>query len=66
MVQAGLSWWDVVSPFSGVGATMALGFVLLVSAVKAIAEDLKRHAEDAKTNNSIAVIVDPSTGECYA
>lgn len=42
---------------------MALGFVLLVSAVKAVAEDLKRHAEDDKTNNSMSTVVDPSTGE---
>ncbi|GMH33051.1 hypothetical protein BSKO_00885 [Bryopsis sp. KO-2023] len=63
LAQAALSWWEVVSPFSGVGATMALSFVLVVSAVKAAAEDIKRHVEDGKTNNSIATVVDPHTGE---
>lgn len=32
--QAALSWWDVVSPFSGIGSTAALAFVVGVSAMK--------------------------------
>jgi P-type E1-E2 ATPase len=39
-----------VSPFDPWGATLALGFVLLVSAIKALVEDSKRHREDWKTN----------------
>jgi len=31
--------------------------VLLVAAIKAAAEDRKRHAEDRRTNNSIAHVV---------
>jgi len=38
---------------------MALLFVLLVSGVKAIAEDLKRHNQDDITNNSPTVVIDP-------
>lgn len=53
LIQAGLSWWSVVSPYSGIGATMALTFVLLVAAVKAIWEDVKRHREDENMNKSI-------------
>jgi phospholipid-transporting ATPase len=56
-VQAGLSWWDVVSPFKGYGATLALIFVLTAAAVKAVIEDRKRHKEDHKTNNSAAAVV---------
>mmetsp|Transcript_8499 Transcript_8499/g.24371 ORF Transcript_8499/g.24371 Transcript_8499/m.24371 type:complete len:1512 (+) Transcript_8499:120-4655(+) len=52
LCQACLSWWDVVSPLGGAGATMALVFVLGVSGVKAVAEDRKRHKEDRKTNTS--------------
>lgn len=54
LIQASLSWWSVVSPYSGVGATAALVFVLLVAAVKAIWEDSKRHQEDQRMNKSIA------------
>ena len=53
-VQAGLSWWSIVSPFSGYGATAALLFVLIVAAIKAIWEDKKRHQEDKRMNTSIA------------
>ncbi|GMH33103.1 hypothetical protein BSKO_00937 [Bryopsis sp. KO-2023] len=63
LLQAGLSWWDVVSPFGGLGATMALSFVLLMSGVKAIVEDVKRHIEDDKINKSLTKIVNPLTGE---
>lgn len=54
LIQASLSWWSVVSPYSGIGATAALVFVLLVAAVKAIWEDSKRHQEDQRMNKSIA------------
>ena len=53
LIQAGLSWWSVVSPYSGIGATMALTFVLLVAGVKAVWEDVKRHREDEILNKSI-------------
>lgn len=53
LIQAGLSWWSVVSPYSGIGATMALVFVLLVAGVKAVWEDVKRHREDEILNKSI-------------
>ena len=52
-----MSWWDEISPFSGVGATAALLFVVLVSAVKAGLEDYKRHVEDNITNNTPTTIV---------
>ncbi|KAL3132559.1 hypothetical protein ABBQ32_009098 [Trebouxia sp. C0010 RCD-2024] len=52
-----LSWWNVVSPFSGFGSTAALAFVLIVAAIKAVFEDKKRHQEDHRTNNSIAHVV---------
>lgn len=54
LLQACLSWWSTVSPFGGTGATAALLFVLLVAAVKAIWEDVKRHQEDGRLNRSIA------------
>jgi hypothetical protein len=53
LVQAALSWWSVISPYSGLGATAALLFVLAVAAVKAIWEDVKRHQEDQRTNTSV-------------
>lgn len=59
LCQACLSWWDVVSPLGGTGATMALVFVLGVSGVKAIAEDVKRHSEDRKINTSITHVLNP-------
>lgn len=59
LLQAGLSWWSVVSPFGGVGSTAALLFVLVVAAVKAIWEDVKRHQEDKRMNTSITHRVNP-------
>jgi magnesium-transporting ATPase (P-type) len=53
LFQAGLSWWSVVSPYSGVGSTAALLFVLAVAAIKAIWEDVKRHQEDQRMNTSV-------------
>jgi len=53
LIQAGLSWWSVVSPYSGIGATAALLFVLLVAGIKAVWEDMKRHQEDQRMNTSI-------------
>jgi hypothetical protein len=44
----------VVSPFGGIGGTAALVFVLVVAAVKAIWEDVKRHQEDTRMNTSVA------------
>lgn len=54
LLQASLAWWRTVSPYGGIGSTMALAFVLTVGAVKAIWEDRKRHQEDARTNASVA------------
>ena len=48
-----------MSPFSPYGPTIALVFVLLVAAGKAIIEDKKRHREDRITNNSTAHVVQP-------
>ena len=67
LLQAGLTWWQEVSPFSPVGSNVALIFVVVVSGVKAVLEDFKRHREDAKVNNTIArkvelEIVDKSGG----
>jgi len=56
-VQACLAWVEVVSPFGGWGSTLALLFVLVVAAVKAFWEDVKRHQEDHSTNASVAHIV---------
>ena len=53
LIQAALSWWSVVSPYSGIGATAALLFVLIVAGVKAVWEDKKRHKEDQIMNTSI-------------
>ena len=53
-IQACLAWWNVVSPFGGWGSSLALGFVLVVAAIKAIWEDAKRHQEDRRTNASVA------------
>jgi phospholipid-transporting ATPase len=53
LIQAGLSWWSVVSPYSGIGSTAALLFVLLVAGVKAVWEDMKRHQEDQRMNTSV-------------
>eukprot|EP00210_Caulerpa_lentillifera_P001750 g1680.t1 len=63
LAQAALSFWDEISPFSPIGATLALLFVLFVSGVKAIAEDIKRHNQDNITNNTDAVVINPQTGE---
>ncbi|KAG2484993.1 hypothetical protein HYH03_016286, partial [Edaphochlamys debaryana] len=55
LLQAALSWWSVVSPFSGIGSTAALLFVVAVSGVKSGVEDsgvedVRRHLEDRATN----------------
>ena len=51
-----------MSPFSPYGPTIALVFVLLVAAGKAIIEDKKRHKEDRITNNSTAHVVQSDGG----
>ena len=48
---------EVVSPFGGWGSTLALLFVLIVAAIKAMFEDVKRHQEDRSTNASTAHVV---------
>ena len=57
LVQMCLSWWNEVSPFGGIGFTMALVFVLAVSGIKEIVEDVKRHQFDRVTNQSTAHVV---------
>lgn len=46
-----------MSPFGGWGSTLALLFVLIVAAIKAAFEDIKRHQEDRSTNGSTAHVV---------
>lgn len=55
--QAVLAALPKISPFSPVGPTMALTFVVLVAAIKAIIEDIRRHKEDNRMNNSAAYVV---------
>lgn len=57
LVQMCLSWWPAVSPFGGIGFTMALLFVLFISGAKEVVEDVKRHQYDRLTNSSTAHIV---------
>ena len=57
-------YWSVVSPFKPFGPTLALVFVILVAALKAIAEDKRRHVEDSKLNNSTAHVLNPD-GEAW-
>ena len=45
-----LTWGPAVSPFDPWGSTIALAFVLAVSAVKALWEDAKRHRDDWAIN----------------
>lgn len=59
LLQAGLSWWSVISPFSGYGSTAALVFVLAVAGIKAIWEDVKRHHEDKRMNTSATQRLNP-------
>ncbi|EFN58106.1 hypothetical protein CHLNCDRAFT_20630, partial [Chlorella variabilis] len=59
LLQAGLSWWSVISPFSGYGSTAALVFVLAVAGVTSIWEDVKRHQEDKRMNTSITHRLSP-------
>ena len=59
LIQAGLCWWSVVSPYSGIGSTLALLFVLLVAGIKAVWEDMKRHQEDQRMNTSITHRLNP-------
>ncbi len=56
-LQASLVWWSTVSPFKPFGPVLALCFVLIVGALKAIAEDRRRHVEDNHLNNSTAHVL---------
>ena len=51
-----------MSPYGGFGSTAALIFVLLVSGIKAVFEDVKRHREDTETNKSDAHVLQPDGG----
>lgn len=46
-----------MSPFKPFGPVLALSFVLIVGAIKAITEDHRRHVEDRSLNNSIAHVL---------
>ena len=48
-----------MSPFKPFGPVLALCFVLVVGALKAIAEDRRRHVEDNHLNNSTAHVLNP-------
>jgi len=63
LVQTCLSWWEVVSPFGGIGFTMALLFVLAVAGIKEIIEDKKRHEFDKITNSTVAHVVGKKDGK---
>ena len=54
LVMAVLAWIPDISPYSGWGNTLALLFVVVVAAVKALFEDVKRQSEDRMTNGSKA------------
>ena len=57
LVQATLSWWSVISPFGGIGFTLALVFMLGVSGLREAVEDYRRHQFDKATNNNTAHVV---------
>ena len=58
LVQTCLSWWEVISPFGGIGFTMALLSVLIIAGLKEGFEDRKRHLSDKLINCSTAHVVD--------
>mmetsp|Transcript_7573 Transcript_7573/g.22355 ORF Transcript_7573/g.22355 Transcript_7573/m.22355 type:complete len:1298 (+) Transcript_7573:304-4197(+) len=62
LIQACLVWWGTVSPFKPFGPVLALVFVLVVGALKALAEDRRRHIEDNHLNNSITHVLHPDGG----
>lgn len=51
LVQAALSWWPAVSPFDPWGSTVALAFVVAVSAISELWQDGRRHRADWLINN---------------
>ena len=57
LVQMALTWWPAVSPFDPWGSTIALAFVLAVSAVKALWEDAKRHRDDWAINKRLTRVM---------
>lgn len=59
LVQMILSWFPAISPFGGLGSTVALLFVVIVSGITALIEDFKRYNEDRATNRSIAHALQP-------
>lgn len=59
LFQAGLTFWQAISPYKPWGPTIALLFVLTVAAIKEIIEDRKRHQADLMTNTSITHILQP-------
>lgn len=64
LVQMILSWIPIISPFGGTGSTAALLFVVIVSGITAIIEDVKRYNEDRATNRSVAHVVQPDGRFC--
>lgn len=57
LLQAGLAYWNEVSPYDPIGSTLALAFVLAVGAVKAAVEDGRRWAEDRRQNRQAARVL---------
>lgn len=55
--QATLSWISIISPYTPFGPTLGLTFVLLVGAITAIWQDVKRHKEDSLMNSSTAHVM---------
>lgn len=55
--QATLSWISIISPYTPYGPTLGLTFVLLVGAITAIWQDVKRHKEDSLMNSSVAHVM---------
>lgn len=57
LIVAGLSWWEEVSPYDPLGTTIAIIFIITISAVKDAVEDMKRHKEDMLLNETLMASV---------
>ena len=53
LVFAALAYWREVSPYSPLGSTLALVFVVGVALVKELAEDVKRHRADGEVDSRV-------------
>jgi magnesium-transporting ATPase (P-type) len=52
-----LQFVPAISPVAPIGSIAALTFVIGVSAIRAAVEDVRRHRDDFKVNNSPAVVL---------